>query len=63
LICVLIIALVLLVLLFNPIAFKLTNMLGGYTTGSNGPTVVGYSVHGILLAGLIVCLYFFFPRR
>lgn len=63
LICALIIALVLLVLLFNPIAFKLTNMLGGYTTGSNGPTVVGYSVHGIVLTGLIVCLYFFFPRQ
>lgn len=63
LICALIIALVLLVLLFNPIAFKLTNMLGGYTTGLNGPTVVGYSVHGIILTGLIVCLYFFFPRQ
>ena len=63
LICALIIALVLLVLFFNPVAFKLTNMAGGYTINLHGPTAVGYTVHGIVLTGLLVCLYFFFPRK
>lgn len=63
LVCLLLIAIVALILLFNPLTFKLTNNLGGYTTTSNGPTLVGYSIHGIILIGILVCLYLFFPRK
>jgi len=48
------ISVLLLVLLFNPVAFKVTHMVNS----SNEPTKSGIVVHSVILFGLIVFAYF-----
>jgi hypothetical protein len=54
-------SLLLLVVLFNPLTFKITNILSMIspsltTTSYNGPTIFGYMLHYIVFFFLVRCM-------